>query len=161
MGVEQLQLLIRFCNVCGLVHVWMVCDKLTGNFRRFDRRWRHPSNWWFTFLLVGYLGLCTSLSFFVVSHYSKQMSQLLTKVEIVATLFYGVNLGCLNSIPRLVVIHFRHLEIAFECLNRADRIMNKMPHTTSCTTRKRTVFGLSVIIFVVFILFFDIRIIYF
>lgn len=146
-----MQLLVRFCNVCGLAPVRMVCDRLTGNFKRFDRHWRHPVNWWFTFLLTGYLGFFILFSSFLGPTYFKEIGQLLTKVEIVASLFYIVNLSFITLIPRLIVIHFLHLETAFECLNRVDRILNKMPKFTPCTTRQRTLFGLSITICAVFI----------
>lgn len=68
-----------------------------------------------------------------------------------ALMLYLFTNNSLLIIPRLVLIHFRHWDIAIECLDRIDRILNQMSHN-SCTTRQRTIFGFCVMIGMVFIL---------
>jgi hypothetical protein len=148
MGVERLQLFVRFCNVCGLIPFRMVCDE-RNQFKRFDRHWRHPANWWFTFLLTKYFVLVILFMYNGSLKNREEVNQVLTKVEITALMLYLITNNSLLSIPRLVLIHLRHWETAIECLHRIDRILNKMPHHTSCTTRQRTMFGFCVMIVMV------------
>ena len=64
MGVERLQLLVRFCNLIGLFPFRMILNEQTNQFHRFDRHWRHPSNWWFTFLCVGFIVFIFPFAYF-------------------------------------------------------------------------------------------------
>ena len=142
MGVAKLQLFVRFCNVVGLFPFRMVLDNETKEFKRFDSHWRHPSNWWFTLLFVGFILFLLAFNYVQYKKMSQDVIPFLTKVEIVAIFLYFININILNSIPRLFLLHFRHLKTAFECLHRIDRVLNRMSHAP-CTTRQRTLFGVS------------------
>ena len=55
MGLESLKLFFYLSNVSGLFPFRMALEESTGKFKRFDVHWRHPSNWWFIFHLIGNL----------------------------------------------------------------------------------------------------------
>ena len=46
MGIERLELCVRFCNIAGLFPFRMVLNRFNGKFLRFESHWRHPANWW-------------------------------------------------------------------------------------------------------------------
>ena len=52
MGVEELHLFVRFCNVTGLFPFRMVLDQSTRKFKRLKGQYSLV-NWWFIFLSIG------------------------------------------------------------------------------------------------------------
>ena len=144
MGVEQLQLLVGFSNVTGLVPFRMVLDEITGKFKRFDGHWRHPSNWWFTFILIAQiLNLIAAYYFtlFVIFDSVEDIVSLFLVYKFLV-LLYLLNFSILLWIPRFFLFQFRHLETAFECLLATDRILETFSHPP-CTSRRRTQFGMA------------------
>ena len=144
MGVEQLQLFVRFSNICGLIPFRMILDEQAKRFQRFEGHWRHPANWWFTFQFIGFL----LFLFFCVLHLLLMMKGDIGSMSIVflaVYILYFSNALVITSIPRLFLIRFRRFESAIEILHQIDRmirVMGKMRHT-SCTTRQRTLIGIG------------------
>lgn len=139
MGVEKLHLFIRFCNMCGLLPYRMRLDFQTKRFKRFDGNWRHPANYWFTFLLIIHI---IFIFYFIYLDsklvYGNGSVGNASTVHMFAYWLYFANLILLLSTPRLFLIQFRHLETALETLHHIDRVLlDKVAHLP-CTTRKRS-----------------------
>ena len=137
MGVERLQLCVRFCNGCGLFPSRMILDPISGRFKRFEGHWRHPANWWLVFLLICYLIFFSLGLYFMVFTLVANETNSIPIVLAVVLILYSFNVLTFNSIPRLLLFRLRHLETAVEILDRIDRVLEKMPHAP-CTTRQRT-----------------------
>lgn len=120
MGVERLQLFVRYCNVCGLFPFRMVLNRELGLFKCFDANWRHPANWWFVFLLIGHIAF---LFMFVRTGFSQlttDTDHLLTYVHLVVLVMYLSDVIAFISTPRIFLFHIRHLESAIDILHRID-----------------------------------------
>ena len=145
MGVEQLQLLVRFSNVTTLLPFRMVLDEITGKFKRFDSHWRHPSNWWFTFILISQLSSVCLIVHQICSKLMNASDSSLT-LAILIFIFYLFNYFALIFVsPRIFLFRFRHLETAIEILNRIDRILDKIfLQPQNCKTRHRAIIGISI-----------------
>jgi hypothetical protein len=146
MGVERLQLFMRFCNVCGLLPFRMVLDPVSHRFKRFDSHWRHPANWWFLLQLIPYPILLSIAVYYAFTVFMTDKTESMTAVLSVAVMLYGFNVFALNSIHRLTLFRLRQLETAIEILDRVDRVLDKMIRIP-CTNRRRT------LIFIGFCLF--------
>jgi hypothetical protein len=148
MGIERLQPFVRFCNVCGLIPFRMVLDEVK-RFKRFEGHWRHPGNWWFTLLLVGYILSLILLVYINLKKVSTDDASLVASLKFVhlfAFALYFTNFIIICSLPRLFLLRFRNLENALEIVLRIDGGLNKLglSHAT-CTTQRRTVIGVSLI----------------
>lgn len=148
MGVERLQLCIRFCNVCGLLPFRMVLDEQTKQFKRFDGHWRHPANWWFAFLSICYILFVTVFALFLWTELFAEENDSLTAVHKIALAMYFSNFLAMISVPRLFLLRFRHFERSIEILHHIDHLLDKMPQP-SCHIRLFTIIGISVFLLVV------------
>ena len=70
MGVERLQLFVRFCNISGLFPFRMVLNEVTGKFKRFDCHWRHFANLWFIFVLLAQLAFTVLMIYISMPFFS-------------------------------------------------------------------------------------------
>jgi hypothetical protein len=149
MGLENLQLFFRFSNVCGLFPFRLVLDEQTGRFERLVGKWRHSANWWFTLLLIGQVYfiildvVCTAMvngKLFLDGHKSFSVVLILTvALEL-------LNFTIITLVPRLFLFRIRNLEIVLEHLGDIDRILTRIvPKPLSCTSRQRTIVGISII----------------
>ena len=145
MGVEELQLFVRLCNLTGLLPFRMILDEQTGRFKRFDGHWSHPAKWWCSFVMAIQIAvLVGNFYWFVVSFHSKGIN-LSIVYKLVQFLYFSNYLILLLLSPRLFLFRFRHLETAFECLHRIDRMIISNSKLSS-TTRRRTVIGILIIL---------------
>ena len=112
MGVERLQLCVRFCNVCGLFPFRMILDPISGRFKRFDHHWRHPANWWFILNIICYLMFFSLGAYYMVFSLVANETIFIPVVLAVVLILYAFNVLALNSIPRLLLFRLRHLETA-------------------------------------------------
>ena len=117
MGIERLQLLVRCCNISGLLPFRRVLNEDAKMFRRFECHWRHPANWWFILLLICHF-LVTAIHIYLSWIYlTRDDSEILTTVDFtVLILLYG-NFAVIFSFPRFFLFHIRHLETAFDILH--------------------------------------------
>ena len=146
MGVERLQLFVRFCNVCGLLPFRMILDPVSGRFKRFDSHWRHPANWWFLLQLIPYPILLSIAVYYAFTVFMTDKTESMTAVLSVAVMLYGFNVFALNSIHRLTLFRLRQLETAIEILDRVDRVLDKMIRIP-CTNRRRTLITIGYCLF--------------
>ena len=141
MGVEDLRILCRFCNVTGLFPFRMVTNGQTNGFQRFDSHWRHPANWWFLILFfidIAYIIITIHEQIFLfVSE-----NQLATIYKVVYTLSI-LNYTLLVTVPRIFLFSFRHLEAALEILDKTDRLMANTIQKVPCRTKQRAVIGIA------------------
>ena len=145
MGIERLLLCVRLCNVCGLIPFRMVLDEQTFRFKRFERNWKHPSNWWFTFLCVGFIVFIFPFAYFNYTFIPGEGGKI-TIFFIGVLALYFFNYLFLVSIPRLFLLRFNHFETALETLDKIDRFMaGKMRSVPACTARLRTFIGIGII----------------
>ena len=145
MGVERLQLLVRFCNVCGLLPFRMVLDEPTMRFKRFDGHWRHPANWWFALHLMGQIFLTLQIVYMIwSSNTESNKSTNLSSVYFVVFLLFILNFVILLWCPRIFLSRRRHLEVAIELIHRIDGTLTKILQEMPCTTRRRTLVGISI-----------------
>ena len=157
MGVERLQLFVRFCNVCGLFPFRMVLNQELRLFKRFDGHWRHPANWWFAFLLIVHFMF---LFMFALTGFSMLLSDtdhVLTYVHLVVLVMYLSDIIVLISTPRIFLFHIRHLESAIEILHRIDQTLVKI-YRHPCTIIRRTIIGILICLFMVHILKYSVNI---
>jgi hypothetical protein len=149
MGLENLKLFFRFSNICGLFPFRLVLDEQTGRFKRLFGNWRHPANWWFTLLLIGQVYfiildvVCTAMinsKLFLDGHQSFSVVLILTiSLDL-------LNFTIITLVPRLFLFRIRNLEVTLEHLGHIDRILTRIvPKPLSCTSRKRTIAGISII----------------
>jgi len=145
MGVERLQLLIRCCNVSGLLPFRMVLNNRTKQFERFDNHWRHPANWWFALLLIAHIFLTVVHIYISLIDLTDEKSEPITTFQVVLILFNG-HFIVLFSIPRLFLLQVRHLETAFDILHRIDRRMpgNISPTSSADTVLRRSYIGIAI-----------------
>ena len=145
MGVEELHLFVRFCNVTGLFPFRMVLDELTGRFKRFDGNWRHASNYWFILLLISQV--FNIILVIYVTRYMLTYGNIQTESHVLA-LAIGLNIAnYLISIliPRLLLFRLRHLETALQHLVRIDRVLARIiPLPNKCRSQRRTIIGFFV-----------------
>ena len=151
MGIERLQLFARISNVCGLFPFRMIVDEGTGEFKRFDASWRHPTNWWFLLLLIGHVYFAVVWIYFSWLHLTTYESQSLTTVHLVVLMLFFAIVLILLSIPLLFIIFSRHLETAINILNRFDHKFSKI-HRGFCSDRSRTYVGIAITLISVFFL---------
>jgi len=143
MGVERLQLCIRFCNVCGLFPYRMILEEQTYRFKRFVRHWRHPANWWFAFLSISYILFVVIFAFISWTELFNKENDSFTAVHKVALALYFSNLLVIISVPRLFLFRFRYFEKSMETLHRIDHLLDKMPRP-SCHIRLFTIMGILI-----------------
>lgn len=148
MGIERLQLLSRWCNVCGLFPFRMISDEGTGELKRFDGSWRHPANWWFILLLIGHVYFAVIWIYFSWLHLTTYESQSLTTVHLVVLMLFFAIVLTLLSIPILFIFFYRHLETAIEILNHFDHKFSKI-HCGFCSDRMRMYVGIVITIIAV------------
>lgn len=141
MGVERLQLCVRFCNVCGLFPFRMILDPISGRFKRFKGHWRHPANWWFLLLVIIHLILLCFCVYFILFLGDKSSETIPVALAVVLILFF-LNLGAYISIPRFILLHLRHLKTAVEIFDRIDRVLDKISHAP-CTSRRQTLIAIG------------------
>lgn len=143
MGVERLQLLMRYCNVSGLLPFRMVLNARTKQFKRFDNHWRHPANWWFALLAIGHLVLTAVFIYLSWINLHDGKSEPITTVQVVLTLMHG-HIIVLFSLPRLFLFQVKHLETAFDILHRFDRRIVNISPKSSDTVLRRTHIGIII-----------------
>ena len=98
-----------------------------GRFKRFDRHWRHPANWWFAFLSISYILFVTIFVLISWTALFNKENDSLTTVHKVALALYFSNLLFIISVPRLFLFRFRYFEKLLETLHRIDHLLDKMP----------------------------------
>ena len=145
MGVERLKLLIRCCNVFGLLPFRMVLNNHTKQFKRFDNHWRHPANWWFSMLLIGHIFFSVVFIYFSWINLTREDSKSLTTVHLVGLVLLFVNFTIMFLIPRLFLLRIQHLEIAFDILHRIDGRLAKISPSRD-TVLRRTYVGIAIIL---------------
>ena len=139
MGVERLQLFVRFCNISGLFPFRMVLNEVTGKFKRFDCHWRHFANLWFIFVLLAQLAFTVLVIYISMPFFSN--SPLYT----FSALMDACSFCILNWTPRLLFFHFKKLEMVFDCLNHFDKVLaNSNCRVPCCTIRRRTIIGIII-----------------
>ena len=147
MGVERLQLLVRFCNLIGLFPFRMILNEQTNQFHRFDRHWRHPSNWWFVFIFMAQTFLTLQVVYMVVLPHSNSNNEPNKTNFVYQMIFFAFILThmILSWCPRIILFRLRLLESAVENLHRIDRTLSKISLIKPCdTTRRRTLVGISI-----------------
>jgi hypothetical protein len=150
MGVERLQLLMRFCNVSGLLPFRMVLNNRTKQFQRFDNHWRHPANWWIVILLVGHVFLSIVFIYISWMNLTRDDSESLSIVHLVGLILLYVNFTIMFTLPRLFLLHVQHLETAFSILHRIDENLTKISISRDNVLR-RTYVGIVITLIGVFI----------
>ena len=150
MGTERLLLFVRFCNVCGFFPSRMLLDDETKRFKRFDSHWRHPANWWFSFLLICQIVFSCTFLYVIWLALMAYEQQSLTIVQAAVFMLYQSNAQIMCTIPRLfILLRFRNIEEVLNSFTRMDRTLSKIKGS-SCTTRRRTVIGIGISFIVVF-----------
>lgn len=144
MGVEELQLFVRLCNLTGLLPFRMILDEQTRRFKRFDGHWSHPAKWWCSFVMAIQIAVLVVNFFWLVLFHSKGIN-LSIVYKLVFFLYLSNYLILLLLSPRLFLFRLRHLQTAFECLHRIDRMIISNSKSSN-TTRRRTFIGILIIL---------------
>jgi hypothetical protein len=145
MGVKNLRILFCFCNVAGLLPFRMVTNGETNGFKRFDRHWRHPANWWFLILFFVHVAYIIRTSYEQIYQFISE-NKLATIYKVVYTLSI-FNYTLLVTVPRFFLVNFKHLETALEILNDIDRLTMVTPIHFPCKTMQRTIIGIFASLF--------------
>ena len=142
MGLERLQIFVRFCNFCGLIPFRMVLDDETKKFKRFESRWINPTYLWFLLFLIGHIFFSIIFSYISYS-WALQVMQTETIASVAVIMLYFFSTLSIVSTPRLFLLRFRRLEEALDNLHRIDRTLNKITDYIPCNTRRRTLIGIG------------------
>jgi hypothetical protein len=144
MGVEELQLFVRLCNLTGLLPFRMILDEQTGRFKRFDGHWSHPVKWWCSFVMTIQIGVLVVNIYWLVDSLDPKVNFSLVYKLVFILYFLNYSILMLLS-PRLFLFRLRQLETAFECLRRIDRMIISNSKSSN-PTRRRTVIGILIIL---------------
>ena len=143
MGLDQLQLFVRFCNLSGLLPFRMILDEQTRRFKRFEGHWRNAANWWCSFVIVSQLLAFFGNIYILIVLILPEHKELSLVQHFVHSLYFSNYFFFILLSPRLFLFRFRHFETAFEFLHRIDRMIGTAG--SSCTTRRRTIIGILII----------------
>lgn len=159
MGIERLELCVRFCNIAGLFPFRMVLNRFNGKFLRFESHWRHPANWWLILSITVHFLQGSFIIYLGLLNLFYNLIRALPTAALVAYVFDLLNFVLFGFITRLLLLRFRHLEKAFNQLKKIDRLFfDKFCYSFSCKTRRRTLIGIvSSVIYVVCKIVYELR----
>ena len=142
-GQERLDLLVRWCQLIGLVPFRMERDAESGRFLRFSFSWRHPLTYWWLTCKILYVTAYVSYNLNRWTTLEKKVAiYQSTKTEILV-LFVGTVFSATTClfIPETLVFRCSYFSKASRHLHEFDTLLEDH-HVPACSTRKFTVIGI-------------------
>lgn len=148
MGLEQFKPLFFLINVTGLLPHSIVLDETKLRFNRFKSGWHYPTTWWFLLITTGHLIWTLLLNWEMISSLLRSDESLnLILVLIIWQVSYSIG----KLIPLFLVFNTGRLKSVFSSLGKFDHTFKSVSEHVPkpCTTKKRTVIGLTIGILIV------------
>ena len=150
-GQERLDLLVRWCQLIGLVPFRMERDAESGRFLRFSFSWRHPLTYWWLTCKILYVTayvwhILHRLILIEGGTIRSQSTDAELLVQVVGIVFAAIT--CL-FIPETLVFRFSYFSKASRYLHEFDTLLEDH-HVPACSTRKFTVTGIVSALILVF-----------
>ena len=150
-GQERLDLLVRWCQLIGLVPFRMERDAESGRFLSYSFSWRHPLTYWWLTCKILYVTAYVSYNLNRWTTLEKKVAiYQSTKTEILV-LFVGTVFSATTClfIPETLVFRCSYFSKASRHLHEFDTLLEDH-HVPACSTRKFTVIGIVSALVLVF-----------
>lgn len=138
MGLESLNILFLMINATGILPVRMILDK-NKKFIRFDKNWRHPVSWWFVFVVAMQLVHIPTQLVYSITISLGNVNH--TTVHRVVMLVWETSYTLVKCVPLILLFYTGNLKKSFQVLSKADRLLDKSSPHILCSSRKRTILG--------------------
>ena len=148
-GQERLDLLVRWCQLIGLVPFRMERDAESGRFLRFSFSWRHPlTYWWLTWKII-YIAAIVFYNTAKCFYIEERASQFQSKEVLVFVVGVALTTATRFFIPETLVFRCSYFSKASRHLHEFDTLLEDH-HVPACSTRKFTVIGIVSALVLVF-----------